>query len=51
MSVPDLLVPYLQWLAPESDRLLPDGIEDGQEPRLIGVLEHFCETYNEVVKL
>ena len=33
MPVPDLLVPYLQ-------RLAPYAVQDGQEPGLEGVLEH-----------
>ena len=33
VAVPDLLVPYLQ-------RLAPYAVQDGQEPGLEGVLEH-----------
>ena len=36
MAVPDLLVPYLQWLA-------ADAVQDGQEPALERVLEHFSQ--------
>ena len=36
VAVPDLLVPYLQWLA-------ADAVQDGQEPALERVLEHFSQ--------
>ena len=46
MSVPDLLVPDLQRFAPALLNNLPDRVQDRQEPRLVGVLEHSdSETY------
>lgn len=46
MPVADLLIPDLQWLAPESDEYLPYRVQYRQESWLVCVLEHFCETYN-----
>ena len=33
LTVPDFLVPYLEWFA-------PNAVQDGQEPTLESVLEH-----------